>query len=333
MKLIILLLLLGMIMPVFAQESPLENISNQLENQITQDNLKKLESRISDIENKINTNQSNTNQNNFQVNANVTIEDLAKFEFNLNSCKQNVTDNCKEVGTKLDKISDELDKINQALKTSDDDSKIQKIYDLNYLLIGIIVALAIANIVSIGTNRDRKKLETKMKEYFEKTTSLIESKSSVNTNIDKTIEDFKEFIDNTNFYKNNVQSIITELSKVLKNTKVILDNSDYPVGITSDDIQMMVKVEEDKINTALKLLEKKKYSEFIDEYKQVESIDEIFKLHIDANILQDLINKHFQVVFTCLKQMPKKSKNENWNTILNLILLKIGIGETANTRK
>lgn len=44
MKIIILLVFLGMIMPVFAQNSPIGNDSNQLENQTIPDNLRELES-------------------------------------------------------------------------------------------------------------------------------------------------------------------------------------------------------------------------------------------------------------------------------------------------
>ena len=43
---ILILLFLGMIMPVFAQESSLDDVSNQLENQINQDNLKELEQKL-----------------------------------------------------------------------------------------------------------------------------------------------------------------------------------------------------------------------------------------------------------------------------------------------
>lgn len=53
MRIIFLLLFLGIIMPVFAQESQLNDISNPLENQINQDNLKKLENRLLDLENNV----------------------------------------------------------------------------------------------------------------------------------------------------------------------------------------------------------------------------------------------------------------------------------------
>ena len=50
MKIIILLLFLGIIMPVFAQESPLNDVSTQLETQIDQNNLNEMEERISKLE-------------------------------------------------------------------------------------------------------------------------------------------------------------------------------------------------------------------------------------------------------------------------------------------
>lgn len=53
MKIIFLLLFLGMIMPVFAQESTLNDVSNQLENQIIDNNLQKMDDRMSKVENKI----------------------------------------------------------------------------------------------------------------------------------------------------------------------------------------------------------------------------------------------------------------------------------------
>lgn len=50
-SLVLILFLTFFLIPVFAQESTLNEVSNQLENQITQDNLKELENRVLDLEN------------------------------------------------------------------------------------------------------------------------------------------------------------------------------------------------------------------------------------------------------------------------------------------
>lgn len=49
-KLIIVMFVFGMIMPVFADEPMLNDVQTQLDNQINQENLEKLEQRISNIE-------------------------------------------------------------------------------------------------------------------------------------------------------------------------------------------------------------------------------------------------------------------------------------------
>ena len=59
MKFLLCLLLSLTFLPIFAQELPLSNVTNQFENQINYENLQKLENRVSDVENKINENQNN----------------------------------------------------------------------------------------------------------------------------------------------------------------------------------------------------------------------------------------------------------------------------------
>ena len=54
MKLVILLLLVGMIVPVFAQEVSLADNSSQLEHRVIQDNFERIGNKLSDIENKVN---------------------------------------------------------------------------------------------------------------------------------------------------------------------------------------------------------------------------------------------------------------------------------------
>lgn len=274
--------------------------------------------------------KNNTNESNQQVNATFVYDELVKFEFNLNACEQNVTDNCKEIGTKLDKIYDALDKTNLSLKTHDDDSNVQKINDISYLLIGIIVTLIITNLVQMRANRDKKEAEKNLKKYFAEIKPIITDLGNTsNTHIDKTIFDLKEFINTTMTNKKEVLSIINELGKILKSTKNILDSSDNSKGVIDEYMHEMIQEEKNKITRVLDLLKNKKYSMFIEEYGRIKSIDEIFKSNLDAVDLHSLISKHLQLVFSCLDMMPKNSKNHNWIKIKQMILFKIGIGEST----
>lgn len=60
MKLVILLLIFGIITPVFAQEPTLNDVETQLGNQVNQENLERLEERVSDLEHKFSNEDSTT---------------------------------------------------------------------------------------------------------------------------------------------------------------------------------------------------------------------------------------------------------------------------------
>lgn len=276
-----------MIVPVFAQESPINDVTNQLENQINQNNLKELENRISNIEKKINSNKNITNQNDLHVNANVTINDLTKFEFNLNSCKQNVTDNCREVGTKLDRIDDDIKSIKIILDNHASYSNVQWINALNMALAGILLTLSITTMIVTRDIRDKKRTEK---------------------NITNQLNTFDESIKNLNFKINSTK--ITE--------------NDIDVKFRPH-LSVEQKEELDKLDIVFTALKSKDFEYAHHVYYYVTSLHDLDVNYDDDDnaLFSTLITlKHYKVALFCF-DLPEKGKDTDETRLLNKIKMMV----------
>jgi len=207
-----------MIMPVFAQESPLSDVSSQLEYQINEDNLRELESKLSDIESKLDKNETN-----YQVNATIVYDQLAKFEMNLNSCQQNVTDNCKQVESKLNNIEQELEEIKNIISKHTSGSDTQWINGLNITLAVALLSLSITALIIARTNYDKMKLEKKLDNHFDKIKSILKPEESTDTTHTENTTDEKK----TYELKEEEINELKEEETKLDDARILLENNDY----------------------------------------------------------------------------------------------------------